>query len=75
MIRWNDQTWSIPRSRISLRLPAYRGRLSVRALIKTLALIGFGTAIAMEAIALPYSDKIDTLSSAEVEIARIIVES
>jgi len=50
-----------------LRLPAYSGRISVRAIAKTLSLIGFGVAIALEFVAVPYGERVDELTGKEAD--------
>lgn len=44
------------------RVAAYNGRVSLRAIVKTLSLIGFGAAIALEFVAIPYGERVDKLT-------------
>jgi hypothetical protein len=70
-VRWKQREWSFDvRGRIwTAKLPKYEGRLSAKALLKVLSLLGFGVAIGLEFVALPYSDRIDELSRAEIDQA------
>jgi hypothetical protein len=47
------------------RWPAYSDTLSGKRLLKKLSLLGFATAILLELLALPYSDRLDFLSNQE----------
>jgi hypothetical protein len=55
---------------LRIRLPAYRGRLGIRPLLKAHSLIWFAVAIGLEILALPYSEKIDELTNLELADSR-----
>ncbi len=71
-VGWSERTRTVALfgSIFRLRLPAYRGRLSLREIVKTLSLISFGVAIIMESVALPYGERIDELTTAELSESR-----
>jgi hypothetical protein len=71
-VQWAGRSTIIHIMRRSFRVGfrEYRGRVSLRALLKTVSLIGFGVAITMEFVALPYSERVDQLTQVEAQDAR-----
>ena len=52
------------------RWPAYSDAISLKRILKKISLLGFGIAILLEIIALPYSERIDALSNQELTSAQ-----
>ena len=57
---WNERVFGLP------YWPAYDGSVGLKGTLRTMSLVGFGLAIGLEFLALPYSEQTDTLADTEL---------